>query len=132
GTGCTGSGVLNGTHELHSELEDQLAGIMGTESAELFTTGYVTNQGVIQALAGKGDIVFSDKDNHACIVAGTQVSLAETWRYRHNDVGHLRRLLEKAVAERPEAGRLIVTDGVFSMNGVIASVPELVQLAEAF
>lgn len=132
GTGCTGSRFLNGTLDLHIELEHRLARFMGTESAVLFSTGYMTNQGVIQALAGKGDIVFSDKDNHACIVAGTQVSLAETWRYRHNDVGHLRRLLEKAVAERPEAGRLIVTDGVFSMNGVIASVPELVQLAEEF
>jgi 8-amino-7-oxononanoate synthase len=132
GTGCTGSRFLNGTLDLHIELEERLAAFMGTEACVLFSTGYMTNQGVIQALAGKGDIIFSDKDNHACIVAGTQVSLAETWRFRHNDVGHLRKLLEKAAAERPEAGRMIVTDGVFSMNGVIAQIPDLVELAEEF
>lgn len=132
GTGCTGSRFLNGTLDLHIELENRLAEFMGTESSVLFSTGYMTNQGVIQALAGKGDIVFSDKDNHACIVAGTQVSLADTVRYRHNDMAHLRLVLERSVEERPEAGRLIVTDGVFSMNGVIANVPELVALAEEY
>jgi 8-amino-7-oxononanoate synthase len=132
GTGCTGSRFLNGTLDLHIELEERLAAFMGTEACVLFSTGYMTNQGVIQALAGKGDIIFSDKDNHACIVAGTQVRLAETWRYRHNDPTHLRKLLEKAASERPNAGRLIVTDGVFSMNGVIAPIPELVGLAEEF
>ena len=105
---------------------------MGAEAGVLFSTGYMTNQGVIQALAGKNDIIFSDKDNHACIVAGTQVSHAESWRFRHDDMTHLRRLLERAAAERPDAGKLIVTDGVFSMSGVIANVPELVSLAEEF
>lgn len=132
GTGCTGSRFLNGTLDLHIELEHRLAKFMGREACVLFSTGYMTNQGVIQSLASKGDIIFSDKDNHACIVAGTQVSLAETWRFRHNDVVHLRRLLEKAVTERPDAGRLIVTDGVFSMSGVLARIPELVELAEEF
>lgn len=132
GTGCTGSRFLNGTLDLHIELEERLARFMGKESCVLFSTGYMTNQGVIQALAGKGDLIFSDKDNHACIVAGTQVSLAETWRYRHNDLDQLRMLLERADAERPGAGKLIVTDGVFSMSGVIAHVPELVELAEEF
>ncbi|MFW5955241.1 MAG: aminotransferase class I/II-fold pyridoxal phosphate-dependent enzyme, partial [Rhodothermales bacterium] len=132
GTGCTGSRFLNGTLDLHIQLEERLAAFMGTEASVLFSTGYMTNQGVIQALAGKGDIIFSDKDNHACIVAGTQVSLADTWRFRHNDMAHLRKLLEKAAAERPDAGKLIVTDGVFSMNGVIASVPDLVKLADEF
>lgn len=132
GTGCTGSRFLNGTLDLHIDLEERLARFMKKESCVLFSTGYMTNQGVIQALAGKGDLIFSDKDNHACIVAGTQVSLGETWRYRHNDIEHLRRLLEKAEIERPDAGKLIVTDGVFSMSGVIAHVPELVELAEEF
>ena len=132
GTGCTGSRFLNGTLDLHIQLEERLARFMGKESSVLFSTGYMTNEGVIQALASKGDIIFSDKDNHACIVAGTQVSLADTWRYRHNDLDHLRKLLEKAQAERPDAGKLIVTDGVFSMSGVIARVPELVELAETF
>ncbi len=132
GTGCTGSRFLNGTLDLHLELEDRLAAFMGRERCVLFSTGYMTNQGVIQALAGKGDIIFSDKDNHACIVAGTQVSLAETWRFRHNDLDHLRRLLERAARERPGAGRLIVTDGVFSMSGTIADVPNLLALAQEF
>ncbi len=132
GTGCTGSRFLNGTLDLHIELEQRLAEFMGSESAVLFSTGYMTNEGVIQAVASKNDYIFSDKDNHACIVAGTQVSLAETLRYRHNDLDHLRRLLGKVHAEHPGAGKLIVTDGVFSMSGVIAKVPELVELAEEY
>ena len=132
GTGCTGSRFLNGTLDLHIELESRLADFMGSQSCVLFSTGYMTNQGVIQSLASKGDIIFSDKDNHACIVAGTQVALAETRRFRHNDLGHLRLLLERASEEQPLAGKLIVSDGVFSMSGVIAKVPELVQLAEEF
>ncbi len=132
GTGCTGSRFLNGTLDLHLELEERLARYMGTEGCVLFTTGYTTNQGVIQALASKGDLVFSDKDNHACIVAGTQVALAETVRFRHDDMEHLRFQLERYSRERPEAGKLIVTDGVFSMSGIIAQVPELVALAEEF
>ncbi len=132
GTGCTGSRFLNGTLDIHIELEDKLATFMGKQACVLYSTGYMTNQGVIQALASKGDIIFSDKDNHACIVAGTQVSLADTWRYRHDDLNHLRLLLEKAESERPDAGKLIVTDGVFSMSGVIAKVPELVTVAHEY
>lgn len=132
GTGCTGSRFLNGTLDIHLELEERLAAFMGKESCILFSTGYMTNQGVIQSISSKGDIVFSDKDNHACIVAGTQVSLADTWRFRHNDFKHLKRLLDKAERERPNAGKLIVTDGVFSMSGIIARIPELVELAEQY
>lgn len=132
GTGCTGSRFLNGTLDLHIELEQRLSGFMGTEACVLFSTGYMTNQGVIQSLATKGDLIFSDKDNHSCIVAGTQVSLAETRRFRHNDMNHLRLLLERAADEHPLAGRLIVSDGVFSMSGVIAKVRELVELAERY
>ena len=132
GTGCTGSRFLNGTLDLHLELEARLAAYMRKESCVLFSTGYMTNQGVVQAIAGKGDLIFSDKDNHACIIAGQNVSLAETIRYRHNDMDHLRTFLERAVAERPEAGRFIVTDGVFSMSGTLADVPGLVALAQEF
>ncbi len=132
GTGCTGSRFLNGTLDLHLELEQKLAAFMGKENCVLFSTGYMTNQGVIQSLANKGDLVFSDKDNHACIVAGTQTSLSETVRYRHDNVRHLERLLEKYDAERPDAGKLIVSDGVFSMNGKLAKIPELVDLARKF
>lgn len=132
GTGCTGSRFLNGTLDLHLQLEARLAAYMGKEGCVLFSTGYMTNQGVLQSLAGKGDVIFSDKDNHACIVAGTQVSVAETIRYRHDNVRHLRALLERDARQRPEAGRLIVTDGVFSMSGTLARVPELVALADEF
>ena len=132
GTGCTGSRFLNGTLDLHIELEERLARFMGTEACVLFSTGYMTNQGVIESLASKGDIIFSDKDNHACIVAGTKGALAETVRFRHDDMAHLRKLLERAASESPDAGKFIVTDGVFSMSGAVAQVPELVELAEEF
>jgi 8-amino-7-oxononanoate synthase len=132
GTGCTGSRFLNGTLDLHLELERRLAEFMGKEKAVLFSTGYMTNEGVLQAVAGRNDIIFSDKDNHACIVAGTQASLAETRRYQHNDMEHLRGMLERAHEEKPNAGKLIATDGVFSMSGKVAQVPELLELAEEF
>ena len=132
GTGCTGSRFLNGTLDLHYELEERLAAFMGKQGCVLFSTGYMTNMGVIQGITSKSDLIFSDKDNHACIVAGTQVSPADTWRFRHDDINHLRRLLYKASQERPEADKLIVTDGVFSMSGRIARVPELVAVANEF
>lgn len=132
GTGCTGSRFLNGTLDLHLELEERLANFMGKDKAVLFSTGYMTNEGVIQAVAGRGDLIFSDKDNHACIVTGTRVSMAEARRYRHNDLDHLRTLLERAHDNQPDAGKLIATDGVFSMSGKIAQVPELLELAEEF
>ena len=132
GTGCTGSRFLNGTLDLHLELEERLARFMRKEACVLFSTGYMTNQGLLQSLAGRGDVIFSDKDNHACILAGQQVSAAETVRYRHSDLAHLRTFLERVSTERPGAGKLIVTDGVFSMSGTLAKVPELVELADEF
>ena len=129
GTGCTGSRYLNGTLDIHLELEDRLASFMQKESCVLFSTGYQTNEGSIQTIAGRNDIIFSDKDNHACIVVGTQCSVAKTMRYQHNDMDHLRRLLEKA---DPEAGKIIISDGVFSMSGTIAKIPELIQLSQEF
>ncbi|MEM6289379.1 MAG: pyridoxal phosphate-dependent aminotransferase family protein, partial [Bacteroidota bacterium] len=132
GTGCTGSRFLNGTLDLHLELEARLAAYMRKEACVLFSTGYMTNQGLIQAVAQRGDIIFSDKDNHACILAGQQVSAAETIRYRHNDLDHLRTFLERTANDRPEAGTIIATDGVFSMSGTLAKVPELVELAQEF
>lgn len=129
GTGCTGSRYLNGTLDLHLELEDKLAEFMNKESCVLFSTGYQTNEGSIQTIADRNDVIFSDRDNHACIVVGTQVSNAKTVRFRHNDMEHLRTLLEKA---DPEVGKIIVSDGVFSMSGTLAKVPELVELAKEF
>lgn len=120
---------MNGTLDSHLELEEKLAEFMGKEGCVLFSTGYQTNEGSIQTIAGRNDIIFSDKDNHACIVVGTLVSNAKTMRYQHNDMGQLRKLLERA---DPDAGKIIVTDGVFSMSGTLANVPELVKLAKEF
>lgn len=129
GTGCTGSRYLNGTLDLHLELEEKLAKFMKKEACVLFSTGYQTNEGSVQVLADRNDIIFSDKDNHACIVVGTQLSNAKTVRYRHSDMDHLRLLLEKS---DPDAGKIIVSDGVFSMSGALAKIPDLVQLAREF
>lgn len=129
GTGCTGSRYLNGTLDLHLELEDKLATFMGKEKCVLFSTGYQTNEGSIQTIAGRNDVIFSDKDNHACIVVGTLISNARTVRYHHNDMDHLRKLLER---EDDSTGKIIVSDGVFSMSGTLAKVPELVELAKEF
>lgn len=129
GTGCTGSRYLNGTLDSHLELEEKLAEFMGKEACVLFSTGYQTNEGSIQTIAGRNDIIFSDKDNHACIVVGTLVSNAKTVRYHHNDMDQLEKLLQRA---DPEAGKIIITDGVFSMSGTLANVPKLVELAEKY
>ena len=129
GTGCTGSRYLNGTLDIHIELEERLADFMNKESCVLFSTGYQTNEGSIQTIAGRNDVIFSDKDNHACIVVGTQCSVAKTMRYNHNDMDHLRRLLEKA---DPDAGKIIISDGVFSMSGTLAKIPELLTLGKEF
>ena len=129
GTGCTGSRFLNGTLDIHLELEEKLATFMRKEACVLFSTGYQTNEGTIQTIAGRNDIIFSDKDNHACIVVGTQCSVAETKRYGHNDMAQLRKQLERA---DPKAGKIIISDGVFSMSGTLAKIPELVSLAKEF
>lgn len=129
GSGCTGSRYLNGTLDIHLELEDKLAAFMKKESCVLFSTGYQTNEGSIQTIAGRNDVIFSDKDNHACIVVGTLCSAAKTVRYTHNDMAHLRKLLER---EDPSVGKIIVSDGVFSMSGTLAKIPELVELAKEF
>ncbi|HYW34853.1 MAG TPA: aminotransferase class I/II-fold pyridoxal phosphate-dependent enzyme [Balneolaceae bacterium] len=129
GTGCTGSRYLNGTLDLHLELEEKLADFMNKDACVLFSTGYQTNEGSIQTIAGRQDVIFSDKDNHACIVTGTLISNAKVRRYQHNDMEQLRKLLER---EDPDKGKLIVSDGVFSMSGTLADVPELLKLKEEF
>jgi len=129
GTGCTGSRYLNGTLDLHLELEDKLAAFMNKEACVLFSTGYQANEGSIQTIAGRNDEIYSDRDNHACIVVGTLCSNAKTIRFAHNDMGQLRKLLEKS---NPDAGKIIVSDGVFSMSGQLANVPELVSIAKEF
>lgn len=129
GTGCTGSRYLNGTLDLHLELEEKLAKFMNKEACVLFSTGYQTNEGAIQTIAGRNDEIYSDRDNHACIVVGTLCSNAKTIRFGHNDMAQLRKQLEKS---DPNTGKIIVSDGVFSMSGQLANVPELNKLAKEF
>jgi 8-amino-7-oxononanoate synthase len=129
GTGCTGSRYLNGTLDLHLELEEKLAEFMRKEACVVFSTGYQTNEGSIQTIAGRQDVIFSDKDNHACIVTGTLISNAKVRRYQHNDMEQLRTQLERTDRDK---GKLIISDGVFSMSGTLANVPELLKLKNEF
>ena len=120
GSGSTGSRLLNGTIDLHETLEDRLAKLMRKEAALVFTTGFQVSLGVIATLVGRGDHAFLDKLDHACIVDGARLALGEIHRYAHNDVAQLERQL---AAAPPDAGKLVVTDGVFSMEGTIADLP---------
>ena len=131
GTGCTGSRFLNGTLSIHEEMEERLARFLGKEACITSGTGYQTNVGAIATLAGKSDVIFGDRDNHASIIDGARLSFARKFKYRHNDVEDLERLLE-ATEVAPSGARLIVTDGVFSMLGDLAPLPELVALARRF
>ncbi len=127
GTSCTGSRFLNGTLELHLELERRLADFIGTEAALVFSTGYQTNVGTITAIVGRGDFVITDKDDHASIVDGCRMSFGTMRRFNHNDMDHLDRVL----AGLPEdAGALVVVDGIFSMGGDIAPLPAIVPLCK--
>ncbi|GAB1430842.1 aminotransferase class I/II-fold pyridoxal phosphate-dependent enzyme [Ignavibacteria bacterium] len=132
GTGCSGSRYLTGTIDLHIELERRLAAFLGYESVLLFSTGYQTALGVISGLALKGDYVISDKENHACIINGAMLAkggFAEFVRYKHNDIEDLDRTLKRLPAE---AGKLIVTDGVFSVSGELVHLPELLEVAHRY
>lgn len=129
GSGCTGSRFLNGTLDLHEELEERLARLMGHESALVFSTGYQTNLGVIATLVGRGGVVVQDRLNHACLVDGAQLSAGELVRYPHGDLDALRRQLERVQGAN---GILVATDGVFSMEGDIVDLPAIVALAREF
>jgi len=129
GSGCTGSRFLNGTLDLHVELERRLAQFMRTEAALTFSTGFQVNLGVISVIAGKGDVIFCDRENHASIFDGCRLSFAQLRKYRHNDTEDL----ERQLAQCPDsAGRLIITDGVFSMKGDLCELPEIVRLAKKY
>ncbi len=129
GTGCAGSRLLNGTLSLHEALEDKLARFMGRPAAITFSTGFQVNLGVISCLLGRGDAVYLDKQDHACIIDGARLSFARVRKFAHKDAADLRRLM---TAEPGAAGRLVVTDGVFSMEGEIAPLPEIVEVARDF
>jgi len=129
GTGCAGSRFLNGTLPIHLELERRLAELVGKESALVFSTGYQTNTGVLSCLVQRGEYILSDKLNHACIVDGAQLSPGTMVRYNHNDM----RDLERRLADLPASvGKLIVSDGVFSMEGDICELPGIVRLARKY
>lgn len=133
GSGCTGSRFLNGNMDLHEKLEGRLAKFMGTEAALVFSTGYQTNLGVIGTLVGRTDKVYLDKLDHASIVDGSRLSYGEVARFKHGDVEGLRRQLEADVeANGGELGRMVVVDGVFSMEGDIADAPKLLSVCEEF
>ncbi len=129
GTGCSGSRFLNGTLDLHNKLERELADFLGTEDCVTFSTGFQSNLGIISAICGRQDYIFNDRENHASIYDGCKLSYAKVTRYRHNDMADL----EKRLAETPiDVGKLIVTDGVFSMSGDICRLPDIAELAHKY
>jgi 8-amino-7-oxononanoate synthase len=126
GSGCTGSRFLNGTLDLHEQLEARLAQFLGKEAALIFSTGYQANLGVISGLVGRGDIVFLDKLDHASIVDGAKMSFGETERFNHGDLDQL----ELRLSRHGDRGKLVIVDGVYSMEGNIADLPGLVKVAQ--
>ena len=129
GSGCTGSRFLNGTLDLHEQLESELAEFFGKESCLVFSTGYQANLGLISGLVGRGDVVVLDKLDHASIVDGAKMSHGETLRFNHGDLVGLER---KLGALPPNTGIMIVVDGIYSMEGDIADVPGLLKVAVKF
>lgn len=129
GTSCTGSRFLNGNMTLHERLEAELAAWVGKEASLVFSTGMQVNLGTISALVGRGDIVILDKEDHASIVDGAFLSGGKIQRYRHNDVDHLVRVLESLPEDK---GKLLIVDGLFSMEGDIAPLPELIPLCKEY
>ena len=129
GTGCSGSRLLNGTLILHQQFEKEMAAFLGKDDVVTFSTGFQSNLGIISAIVGRGDYVICDKANHASIYDGCKLSYGKMLRYNHADMDGLEAQLKKV----PEsAGALIVTDGVFSMGGDIAKLPEIVALAKRY
>lgn len=129
GSGCAGSRFLNGTLDLHIELENALASYVGKEGALVFSTGFQVNLGVISSIPGRHDYIILDDLDHACILDGARLSFARTLKYEHNNMQDLERILSKT---DPDKIKLIAIDGVFSMEGDIAKLPEIVALAEKY
>jgi 8-amino-7-oxononanoate synthase len=128
GSGCAGSRFLNGTLEIHEELETKLARFFRKEAALVFATGYQTNLGTISALLGRNDVAIIDQYDHASIIDGCRLSFGKVKKYRHNDMKDLERILEAT----KDKGKLIIVDGIFSMEGDIADLPNIVKLAKAY
>lgn len=129
GTGCAGSRFLNGTLDIHVQLEERLAKFVGKEDAISFSTGFQVNEGVISCITGREDYLIWDELNHASIIEGIRLSFSNKLKYKHNDMESLEKQLRKC---EPDKVKLIVTDGVFSMEGDVAHVAEIVQLAKQY
>jgi 8-amino-7-oxononanoate synthase len=129
GTGCAGSRFLNGTLDLHVQLEKELAAFLGKEDCLVFTTGFTVNEGVIPTLVDRKDYIICDDRDHASIVDGRRLSFATQLKFKHNDMEALEKELKKC---NPESVKLIIVDGVFSMEGDLAPLPEIVKLKEKY
>jgi len=127
GSGCTGSRFLNGNLDIHVELENRLAKFMNKQAALVFSTGFQTNLGGISTLVGRNDSVFIDRDDHASIVDGCRLAFGKVYKFRHNDMADLDRILRE---NQNSGGKLIAVDGVFSIGGDIVNLPELVKVAK--
>src|SRR6185503_1290833 len=125
GVGCTGSRFLNGTLDLHLRLEHEMAEFLEKPAALVFTTGFQVNLGAISSLVGKDDLVFTDRQNHASIFDGCRLAYGKMVKFRHNDPVHLEKMLEKG---SPRAGKLVVVDVVYSMEGTLANLPAFVEV----
>jgi 8-amino-7-oxononanoate synthase len=128
GAACTGSPFLNGTLDIRIELEENLAAFVQKEAALVYSTGFQANLGVLSTIAGRGDIILSDRDNHASIVDGCKLSFAKSIKYAHNDMAELERILKN----HSHDPKLIVTDGVFSMGGDVCDLPKIVELKKKY
>lgn len=129
GTGMAGSPFLNGTLDLHKELEARIADYVGKDDAIVYSTGFGTNLGVVSTLTGREDYIICDEQDHASIVEGRRLSFSQPMKYKHNDMESLENVLKKC---KPESVKLIVTDSVFSMEGDVAKLPEMVDLAKKY
>lgn len=129
GTGCAGSPFLNGTLDIHHQLEDILADFLHKDGVMLFSAGFQANSGVIPCVTGRGDYVIFDEMDHASIIEGKRLTFANTLKYKHNNMEDLERVLQRCPIEAP---KLVVTDGVFSMEGDVAKLPEIQQLCDKY
>ena len=129
GTGCAGSRFLNGTLDLHVQLEGELAEFIGKDEALCYSTGFSVNSGVVSCVTGRGDYILCDDRDHASIVDGRRLSFSEFLRYKHNDMEHLENQLMRC---NPDAIKMIVTDGLFSMEGDLAKLPQIVELKKKY
>jgi len=132
GSGCTGSRLLNGTLDLHVELEERLARFMKRPAALVFSTGFQTNLGTISTLVEKNDVVMLDRQDHACIVDGARLSYGKIYKFAHNDMDDYERVLANVRSTNSRGGILVVVDGVFSMEGDIIDLPRLVEISQRF